>query len=403
MALVPSSGTTGFAPTLGELVLDAFARVQIRSASLTAEHFYQARLSANLFQSELANVGMPLLFKIQKIDIPLLPGVVDYAMPSNVIAPLDAYISLYQPGTGQNFSPVITGAAGQNLATITQPLHGLGAGALAYFTTAIAASGQVIQGPYLVNTVIDQNTYQIMLPMPMDGTNSVALPIFDTTLNSSVMQITLPNHGLSTGKSFFCNVPVSVAGLTISGQLVVVGVIDQNNFTVSIGQGAGATSSATMNSGLAQVKTQAPGVDKIDFILYPLSRTEYASQPDKGPNNNTFRPTVFWFQRLKNPVVSFWNPPDNNGPYIFSIYAMIQPEDAVLEGGTGVDLPYRYLEAFSAGLAAKLSRKWPPNPSTGVTVKDLKDEATEALQAALAEDIERTPLFISPGLSSFYR
>lgn len=401
-AIVASSGTTGFAPSLGEMILEAFSRVQIRPASLTADHFSQARMSANLLQSEWSNVGMPLLWRIQPIQIALQPGVSAYAAPSNVIAPLDATITLYQPGPGQNFTAAITGAAGQNLATINQPLHGLGAGALAYFNTAIAASGQVIQGAYLVNTVIDQNNYEIQLPTPMDGTNSVALPIFTTTAGSQNIQITLPNHNLSIGGSFYCNVPVTVAGLTISGQLVVNGVIDQDNFTVNLGQAASATASATMNGGLAQVATQAPGVDTTDFILSPVSRTDYVSQPDKGPNLQ-FRPTTFWFQRLRNPIIQFWNAPDDAGPYIFTLWAFVASEDAVVQGGVGIDVPYRFLEAFASGLAAKLSRKWPPSPSSGVTTADLKKDADEALQAALLEDIERTGFFITPGLSSYYR
>lgn len=352
--------------------------------------------------SEWSNVGMPLLFKIAKIDIPLQPGVVDYAMPSNVIAPLDAYIRQYQLGTAQNFAAVFTAIAGDTLVTVTQAAHGFGAGSMVFFGTAIAASGQVIQGTYLVTDVVDFDNYQIAVPTPMDGTNSVALPVFSTTAGSSTAQIVLANHGLSVGQSFYCNVPVTVGGLTISGQLIVTGVTDQNTFTFGLGQGASSTASATMNSGLAQAQPSAPGVDPIDFILYPISRTEYASQPDKGPNNQ-FRPTTFWFQRLRNPVISFWNPPDAATAYTFSLWAMIQPEDAVIEGGTGVDVPYRYLEAYASGLAAKLARKYPPPPTSGVTVKDLRDEAAAALLAALGEDIERVPLFLAGGMQAYYR
>lgn len=157
-----------------------------------------------------------------------------------------------------------------------------------------------------------------------------------------------------------------------------------------------------MNTGQAQVACEAPGVDPTNFILYPLSRTEIASQPDRGPNNQ-YRPTTFWFDRQINPTINFWNAPDNNGPYIFSLWAMVQPEDAVIEGGTGIDVPFRFLEPFASGLAAKLARKYPPSPALGVTVKDLKDEADASLQAALMEDIERTPFFISPGVNFYYK
>lgn len=402
MALSASSGTTSFAPSLGELVLEAYARCQIRSASLSAEHWFQARMSANLLQVDLVNIGMPLLFKVTYVDITLQPGVTQYTAPSTIIAPLDSVIRTYQLGTPQNFAPVLTATAGSTIVDVAQTQHGLGAGDMTFFATAIAASGQVIHGAYLVQTVVDADNYQIEVTTPMDGTNSAALPVFTTTSGLSTLAIMLANHGLSVGKSFYCNVPVTVGGLTITGQLIVVGVQDTDNFTVSIGQGASSTASATMNSGQAQVKTQAPGVDIIDYILYPVSRTDWVSQPDKGPNLQ-YRPTTFWFQRLRTPIISFWNPPDDNGPYIFRMHYMAQPDDAVIDGGVGVDLVYRYYEAYASGLAAKLARKYPPPMASGVTVNDLKAEAAAALDAALKEDIERVPLYVSPGLQSYFR
>ncbi len=402
MAVVSSSGTTNFAPSLGELVLDAYARCQIRSASLGAEHFFQARLSANLLQVEFANVGMPLLFKIQSIDITLRPGVRDYQLPSNIIAPLDSTIRQYQMGTGQDFDPVIVGDAGSTIATITQAQHSMAAGDMAYWTTAVAASGQVVQGGYLVQTVIDQDNYQINLPTPLDGTNSVALPVFTATQGDTTVSIELTNHGLSIGKSFYCNVPVSVGGIQLSGQLIVVSVQDGNNFTCNIGSGFSTSGSTTMNGGQAQVQTQAPGVDPIEFILYPLSRSEYVAQPDRGPNN-TFRPSTFWFQRLRTPIVSFWNPPDDNGPYVFTLWHQATMEDAIVEGGIGVDLVYRYYDAYASKLAARLAVKYPPPPASGVTIDMLEMRGEKALEAALAEDIERVPFYISPGMNSYFR
>jgi hypothetical protein len=401
-AITASSGTTSFAPSLGDLVLDAFARCQIRSASLTQEHWFQARLSANIMFSEWSNVGMPLLWKVDEILLPLQPGIGEYQLGSNIIAPLDGFIRQYQLGAGQDFDPVITGTAGETTATVTQAGHSFADGDLAYFATSIAASGQIIQGAYLVATVIDADNYQIILPTPMDGTNSVALPVFTTTATASTLSILLTNHGLSIGKSFYCNVPVSVGGLTISGQLVVISVQDGNNFTVNIGQGATSTDSATMNSGQAQVQTQAPGVDATDFIMTQVSRTDYVSQADKGPNLQ-YRPTTFWFQRRRIPVITFWNPPDDNSAYVFHLWTMQQPQDAVIEGGVGVDVPYRYIAAFGAGLAARLAIKYPPPPASGVSVDSLEARAERTLQAALAEDIERVPLHLNGGFQSYFR
>lgn len=402
MALVSSSGTTSFAPALGELVLDAFARVQIRAPSLTAEHFFQARLSALMLQSELANVGVPLLFAIDTIDITLQPGVSSYALPSTVVAPLDAFIRQYQMGTAVDFDPVFEADAGSTTVTVTQAAHGLGAGAIAYYTTALAASGQVIQGSYLVTTVVDADTYQIEVPSAMDGTDTVALPVFATTQGSTAVNVTLANHGLSVGGSFYCNVPVEVGGLTLSGQLVVTGVTSTSVFQVTAGSSASTTDSETQNGGQAQMQTQAPGLDATDFIMTQISRNDYASQGDKGPNLQ-YRPTTFWVDRQITPIVRFWNAPDDNGPYVFRLYFMRQFDDPVIDGGVGIPFPFRWWGVYAAGLAKYLARKYPPPPDSGVSVADIVAEYKELLQNALLEDIERVDLQISPGLVSYFR
>lgn len=403
MAIVSSSGNTGFAPSLGEMTLEAFARIQIRAPSMTAEHWWNARMSANLLQSEWSSVGVPLLWKMELLQVVLQPGVSDYAMPARIIAPMDAYIRTYQLGTAQDFAPAFAADAGDTLVTVTQALHGLAAGSIVFYATAIAASGQVIQGSYLVTGVIDQNNYQITVPSAMDGTDSVALPVFATTAGSTTVQITLAAHGLAIGGSFYCNVPVEVGGLTLSGQLVVTGVVSPNVFQVTAGSAASSTDSETMNGGQAQAQTQAPGLDPVDYVVTQISRSDYAGQPDKGPNLQ-YRPTAFWFQRLRTPVVSLWTPPDDNSPYVLNLWAMVQPEDAETGGGVGIDVVYRFLEPYAAGLAAKLGRKYPPDPTTGgSTVADLRDEAKAVLEAALREDIERVPLYIAPGMSGYWR
>ena len=55
----------------------------------------------------------------------------------------------------------------------------------------------------------------------------------------------------------------------------------------------------------------------IDRIIMPISRTEYASYPNKQQQGF---PTVFWFDRLLAPTVTLWpvpNPPQ--GPTTFTI------------------------------------------------------------------------------------
>lgn len=399
---VPASTT--FAPSVGDLVLDAFARIQVRPTSLTADHMVQARLSANLLQSEWSNVGMPLLWKQQLLQIPLLPGVqgASYALPSTIIAPLDAFVRAYQAGNAVNFTPSFYTTAAQTTVIVQQTAHGLGPNQMVYYPVPVAVGGLILYGAYIVAAVFGSDSYSITAASAAGSTASAAgtVPSFTTTPGSSTVSVTLPGHGQNTGQKFWISLPVTVGGITLSGPCQVVGVSSSSVFAIQAPQAAISSATVFMNGGQAQAQTQAYGVDPIDYILYPLSRTDYASQPDKYI---PYRPTTYWFDRLVTPTLTLWNVPDGNGPYVLNLWIMAQPNLAALPNGAPPDLPFRWYEAFASGLAAKLARKYPPPPSTGVTVADLRAEAQEALQAALGEDIERVPLFITPGLRSYYR
>lgn len=134
-----------------------------------------------------------------------------------------------------------------------------------------------------------------------------------------------------------------------------------------------------------------------DLVVYPISRTEYSSQPNKL---SQARPTTVWWNRQIASTLTFWQVPDGT-PYQFFYYAMTQPQDAVMPAGVTMDLPYRFLDAFAAGLALRLAQKYPPPPPR--TIVDLKAEYDEAWTLAAQQDIEQVPLVISPGLTSYYR
>src|SRR5215831_13320872 len=104
-AIIQSSALTNFNPSVGDFVMEAFARLQLRPPQLTAFHWQTARMSANLLQVDLSNQGFPLLYKETLLQIPLQPGVSLYSLPRNVVACLDAFIRVYQTGNAQNFAP----------------------------------------------------------------------------------------------------------------------------------------------------------------------------------------------------------------------------------------------------------------------------------------------------------
>lgn len=430
-ALAPNSGANLFAPSMGDFVVESYSRIQIRPPAFTRDHFVQARMSANLLFSEWSNIGMPLLWKVEELKIPLIPGKRIYTLPTNVVAPLDAFIRTYQTGQANNFPtvsgnvPAFVSAAGSTSMIVWAPESNVAPGDLVWFPAPIGTAGQVIQGAQLVTSVLDSDHFEITLTTPSDGTTTAVLPEFSATAGSSVFEVFLPNHGLYAGQTFNINLSTTVAGILLNGGFTVVGVTGPDTFMIQgpgnanatlgdnylLGPGnsvitgsdgypltSGGAPGVVMNGGLAQIQTQQYNSDPIDFIMYPLSRTEYADQPDKFLQ---FRPTTFWFDRQTQPKISFWNEPDNAQPYVFHLWCMLQPYDADPANGVGVDVPYRWYEAFASGLATKLARKFPPPPPT--TIADLRGEAQQALTAALSEDIERVPFYLAIGSSSYWR
>ena len=134
----------------------------------------------------------------------------------------------------------------------------------------------------------------------------------------------------------------------------------------------------------------------IDKIILPVSRTEYASYPNKTQQGF---PTIYWFDRLISPTITVWRVPNtSNGPTTLSYYAVTQIQDSNLTNGQTVDIPYRWYEAFANGLAYRLARIWNPP-----LVQMLKMEADESYAIAAQQDTEWTNLYISPQVSGYWR
>ncbi|CAB4145611.1 hypothetical protein UFOVP1518_6 [uncultured Caudovirales phage] len=136
--------------------------------------------------------------------------------------------------------------------------------------------------------------------------------------------------------------------------------------------------------------------DNIDRIILPISRTEYASYPNKEQQGF---PTVFWFDRLLNPTVTLWPVPNtNNGPTKLKYYRVKRLQDANFTSGQTLDLPYLWMEAFAYGLGQRLAIIWAPEK-----LAILKPLADEAYQVAAEQNIETAQQYISPQIIGYYR
>lgn len=135
--------------------------------------------------------------------------------------------------------------------------------------------------------------------------------------------------------------------------------------------------------------------DPIDRLILPISRTEYASYPNKEQQGFT---TTFWFDRLLSPTVTLWPVPDGTSAQYLKYYRVRQIQDANLQNGQQVEIPYLWMEALAFGLAQRLALIWAPEK-----VAIMKPLADEAYQIAADQNVETAQQYISPVISGYWR
>ena len=131
-----------------------------------------------------------------------------------------------------------------------------------------------------------------------------------------------------------------------------------------------------------------------DRIISPLSRTEYASMPNKLGQGD---PTSFWFDRLIAPTFTLWPVPDGSEPTL-SYYRFTQPQDAITTNASTPQIMYLCLDAYVAGLAHRMARIYKPD------LEGARDaDATKAVTLMFTQLGENVPLYIAPVTSSYWR
>lgn len=133
----------------------------------------------------------------------------------------------------------------------------------------------------------------------------------------------------------------------------------------------------------------------LDRYVYPIARDEYAAISTKGQQGF---PSQYWFDRLIGPNVTFYLVPDGAQTYTFMYYRARQIQDANVTNGQNLELPYRFFDAITSDLSHRLARIYKPELEQA-----RKMDRDEAWNIAATDDTEWTPLYITPGLSGYYR
>jgi hypothetical protein len=132
-----------------------------------------------------------------------------------------------------------------------------------------------------------------------------------------------------------------------------------------------------------------------DRIIYPVSRSEFASYPNKA---HQAPPTVFWADRTEPVVVSLYPTPDGNASYVLHYYGVYRDQDAATSGASATSLPYRMLGPFADALAAQLALSYAPD-----RYAQLSSVAGASYGRAQGSESESVPLYISLGLGRYTR
>jgi len=87
------SGTTNFAPTSGEIIMNAYQRIAIRPTELLVTHLTSAVMELNLLLAKMSNM-QPNLWTVDLQALPITQGNATYSLPSDTVMITNAYISV---------------------------------------------------------------------------------------------------------------------------------------------------------------------------------------------------------------------------------------------------------------------------------------------------------------------
>lgn len=156
---------------------------------------------------------------------------------------------------------VASATAGSSYITITDATTtGITQYVSVYITTHISIGGVILFGLYECdpNGYIGATTYTVQavdaLGVPLAATSTsttAALPLFSVTSGSTMVTVTLPDHGFAVGETFPVLMSTTVGGTTFLGSFPITSVIDADNFTINAPTTPTSTATGYLNGNLA--------------------------------------------------------------------------------------------------------------------------------------------------------
>lgn len=243
-----------------------------------------------------------------------------------------------------------------------------------FIKTQISVGGLVLFGMYQCSA-IGANSFNIYatdtLGNPAYATSTVtgggAVPAYDTTNGSSVVLVTLADHGYSVGDTFTALVSTTVAGITIFGNYLITEINSSSTFSIQTSNAANATASADMNGGDARYELyigDGPLPLGTGFGVGPYGAGGYGSGVTPTANPGTAITATDWSLDnwgsvlIANPFegeIYTWNPLVN--PTVASVI----PNAPTANTGCFVAMPQRQIIAYGStfnGIIDHLLIRW---------------------------------------------
>lgn len=128
-----------------------------------------------------------------------------------------------------------------------------------------------------------------------------------------------------------------------------------------------------------------------DITLNRISVSTYANIPTKS---QTGRPYQIYVNRATtSPSVTVWPVPDSSTTYTLVYWYLKREDDATTPISQTLDIPFRFYNALTAGLAYHIALK---KPEVADRVSMLKSLYDEAFQLAADEDRDRSSVRFTP-------
>ncbi len=346
---MPQSTSYQFSPSLDEISVDAYERCGIDGSDISSRHWSSFLFSLNATLIEFSNMQLNL-WEVDPSILTLVDGVRTYQLPAGTIDVLEGY--------RRSFDRILGGT----------PASSAGGTASYAFDDNLTTA--------CVQTAPNGNiSYDY-------GSSNPTVITMAGYMATSAATLTLTYAGSNDGSTWITLLAKPSASYPAL-QLVWDIIPAPGAYRYyRVSESGGATLSCT--------ELYLANNEK-DYPLGRMSRQDYDGITNKTTSGI---PLSFYVDRAVNPLMNVYLTPDST--FTMIKYNRIRQLHTVSGATQNLDSPFRFIEAMTATVAAKLAVKFAPE-----RLAMLKGEASSSVQLAQTEDRERVKASFLPDLSGY--